>query len=137
MSLSYYIGWAYLSLYNCLLRSVYPCAILRGYIKALYYIRSINTLYMYVLVFGLCVSYGYMVVCLCIVMCICQISLWLHQGLHTRRVYKRGYYYKGVHTTWLYSRCMRKLWVYTRLVYIDSSIIGGVYYRWYIYSIGV
>src|SRR5699024_5823945 len=35
-------------------------AILKGHFKALYYIRSINTLYIYVLVYVLCVAYtGY------------------------------------------------------------------------------
>ena len=73
------------------------CAILRGRIKALYYNRSINTLYIYVLICVLCVPY-------------------------MRWDYIKACNNKGMYRTWAYITAM-----YVTALYNTVRYIGVVY----------
>ena len=97
MSLSNNNWVGFLSLCNCLLRSVYLCAILRGRIKALYYNRSINTMYIYVIICVLCVPY-------------------------MRCGYIKACNNKGIYRTWAYITAIYNTVGYIDTVYISMGI---------------
>ena len=87
----------FLSFCNCLLQSEYLYAILRGRIKALYYNRSINTLYIYMLIWGLCVAYmgyGYkaMLIWWYIYVCVVYDLLYNIMGTYKGWLYNKGTY---------------------------------------------
>ena len=96
-----------MSLCNCLLRYVYLRSILKGHIKALYYISYINTPYIYVLVWGLCVAYmgyGYkaMLIWWYIYVCVVYDLLYNIMGTYKGWLYNKGTYNRGEHMGGVY-----------------------------------
>ena len=80
----------------------FVCAILGVHFKALYYNGSINTLYIYMLIYGLCVAYmrcGYIKAC------------------NSKDIYRTWAHITAMHITALYNTVR-----YIRVVYISMGI---------------
>ena len=155
------IGQAFLSLCNCLLRSVYLYAILRGRIKALYYNRSINTLYIYILIWACVWHIWDMVISLCsyggIYMCVqCMIYYiisWVHikggyiirvhitvgsiQVVYIQHGYIKGLYIKGSYITIGYIRVCVWYVVYVVRVCVYRHMIYSVQQWCVLQAIGI
>ena len=85
----------------------FVCAILGGHFKVLYYIRSINTPYIYILIWGLCVAYmgyGYkaMLIWWYIYVCVVYDLLYNIMGTYKGWLYNKGTYNRGEHMGGVY-----------------------------------
>ena len=132
-----------MSLCNCLLRYVYLRSILKGHIKALYYISYINTPYIYVLVWVLCVAYmgyGYKAMLIWWYIYVCVVYELVYNSIGTYKVVHIRYCtYKVVaYTIWTIQACAYDRVYYLICYYLYRYAIAykGVcapcVHRWYI-----
>lgn len=99
-TLLYWVGFlSFCMCYRYLSRSIYLRSILRHHIKELYYNRSINTLYMYMIIYGVCVAYtGYG----CKAMLIWWVYVYMYvlcKVVYITMAYIKGSYIIRVHNT--------------------------------------